>query len=401
MNKINENKIEPLIRFPEFKNKENWELMQITDILNSERSTLALNRLDLKKNGYAIYGADSVVGYIDKFQQRDPYISIVKDGSGVGRLNLCAGQTSILGTLACLKSKDEKKYKLVWTFYLLNTIDFSSYVKGAGIPHIYFSDFKYINIGVPKPKEQQKITDCLSSLDELIAAEGENLEAFRIYKKGLMQQLFPAEGESVPRLRFEIFRGSDEWVKISLGEIGDPLMCKRIFKEETTTNPRNGIPFYKIGTFGHLADSYISNAFFEEYKSKYPFPQKGDILISASGTIGRLVKFDGIPAYFQDSNIIWLGHKEELVLNDFLLYCYSILRWQTSDGGAIRRLYNSDFKGMTIYYPNDKKEQQKIAACLSSLDELISAQGKKVEALKKHKKGLMQQLFPSIDDLNE
>jgi type I restriction enzyme S subunit len=198
----------------------------------------------------------------------------------------------------------------------------------------------------------------------------------------------------VPKLRFPEFRNDGEWEEKRLGEIGEPLMCKRIFKEQTTANPQNAIPFYKIGTFGREADSYISIDLYNDYKSKYSFPTEGDILISASGTIGRLVVYDGADAYFQDSNIVWLKNNEKSILNRFLFYCYSILRWQTSDGGVIQRLYNSDLKNIKIRYPQDLSEQQKIASCLSSLDDLITAENQKLEALKAHKKGLMQQLFP-------
>src|SRR5690348_16523834 len=120
----NENNLVPSLRFPEFKNKQEWELKNIGDILSGESSTLALNKLEPKKNGYAVYGADGIVEYIEDFQHKDQYISIVKDGSGVGRLKLCNKETSILGTLSCLKSTDEEKYNLVWAFYLLNTLDF-------------------------------------------------------------------------------------------------------------------------------------------------------------------------------------------------------------------------------------------------------------------------------------
>lgn len=198
----------------------------------------------------------------------------------------------------------------------------------------------------------------------------------------------------IPDLRFPEFEKDGEWLEKKLGQVGEPLMCKRIFKEQTTPNSENGIPFYKIGTFGKEPDSYISVELYEEFKSKYNFPNKGDILISASGTIGRLVIYDGKPAYFQDSNIVWLGHDGKEVSNEFLYYCYSILNWQTSDGGVIKRLYNSDLKNISIKYPENEIEQQKIASCLSSLDELITAHNDKLEALKDHKKGLMQNLFP-------
>ena len=185
----------------------------------------------------------------------------------------------------------------------------------------------------------------------------------------------------IPELRFPEFKNEGEWLHKKLGEIGEPLMCKRILKEQTTTNSKNGIPFYKIGTFGKEADAYIPIELFEEFKNKYSFPKNGDILISAAGTIGRLVVYNGLPAYFQDSNIVWLGNDESMVLNSYLFHCYSTIKWQTSDGGIISRLYNSDLKNIKIFYSKNPKEQQKIAFCLSSLDEVIAAHSQKLDLL--------------------
>ena len=193
----------------------------------------------------------------------------------------------------------------------------------------------------------------------------------------------------VPKVRFKEFSG--EWEEKKLEEIGKVSMCKRILKNQT--NLKGYIPFYKIGTFGKKADSYISKELFEEYKSKYSYPKKGDILISASGTIGRLVIFDGSPAYFQDSNIVWIDNNEELVKNKFLYYYYKNIKWVTDDS-TISRLYNDNLKSIKILIPPTPQEQQKIANTFSSLDNLIEAQTKKVELLKSHKKGLMQKLFP-------
>lgn len=202
------------------------------------------------------------------------------------------------------------------------------------------------------------------------------------------------QNKRIPRLRFPDFENSGEWEGMRLGEIGNPLMCKRILKEQTTINPSNGVPFYKIGTFGKDADAYIPTKLYEEYKDKYSFPKKGDILVSASGTIGRLVVYNGLPAYFQDSNIVWLDNNEKIILNTFLFHIYSNINWQTSDGGIIRRLYNTDFKKMQIVFPKNTIEQQKIASVLSSLDELITDETNKLAQLQTHKKGLMQNLFP-------
>jgi len=194
----------------------------------------------------------------------------------------------------------------------------------------------------------------------------------------------------VPRLRFPEFRDAGPWEVKRLGDIGPVCMCKRVLKHQTSD--KGDIPFYKIGTFGSKPDAYISKELYESYKSIYPFPNKGDVLISASGTIGRTVVYDGRPAYFQDSNIVWIANKEAIVLNAFLAYCYETVRWPTDDN-TIPRLYNDNLRKMKIVVPS-KQEQQKIADCLSSLDELIELQAKKLEALQAHKKGLMQQLFP-------
>ncbi len=157
------------------------------------------------------------------------------------------------------------------------------------------------------------------------------------------------------------------WQRVRLGDVGKPCMCKRVMKHQTT---RYGeIPFYKIGTFGNTADAFISKKLFLEYKTKYSFPKKGDILISASGTIGRAVIYDGKPAYFQDSNIVWIDNDETLVKNDFLFYAYSNVKWDT-EHTTILRLYNDNFRNTLIPLP-PLNEQIAIANILSGLDHYL------------------------------
>ncbi|MEJ8623188.1 restriction endonuclease subunit S [Helicobacter pylori] len=159
------------------------------------------------------------------------------------------------------------------------------------------------------------------------------------------------------------------WQRVRLGNIGKPCMCKRVMKHQTT---RYGeIPFYKIGTFGNTTDAFISKKLFLEYQTKYSFPKKGDILISASGTIGRAVIYDGKPAYFQDSNIVWIDNDETLVKNDFLFYAYSNVKWNT-EHTTILRLYNDNFKNTLIPLP-PLNEQIAIADILSALDRYLHA----------------------------
>ncbi|MFT2677701.1 restriction endonuclease subunit S [Helicobacter pylori] len=174
------------------------------------------------------------------------------------------------------------------------------------------------------------------------------------------------------------------WQRVRLGDIGKPCMCKRVMKHQTT---RYGeIPFYKIGTFGNTADAFISKKLFLEYKTKYSFPKKGDILISASGTIGRAVIYDGKPAYFQDSNIVWIDNDETLVKNDFLFYAYSNVKWNT-EHTTILRLYNDNFRNTLIPLPS-LNEQSAIANILSTLDRYLCA----LDALILKKEGVKKAL---------
>lgn len=191
----------------------------------------------------------------------------------------------------------------------------------------------------------------------------------------------------VPKLRFKEF--SDEWKEKKLGEFGKISMCKRIMKDQTTLT--GDIPFYKIGTFGKKADAYIDKKLFEEYKEKYSFPKKGDILLSASGTIGRTVIYDGKPAYFQDSNIVWIATNEKIILNSFLNYLYSNIKW-TIENTTIARLYNDNLANMKVNIPF-LQEQEKIANFLSSVDKKISLTEEKLELFREYKKGVMQKIF--------
>ena len=145
-------------------------------------------------------------------------------------------------------------------------------------------------------------------------------------------------------------------------------MCKRIFKEQTSLE--GDIPFYKIGTFGSQPDAYISRNLFEEYKRKFQYPNLGDMLISASGTIGRTVEYMGEDAYFQDSNIVWFKH-DDRIENSFLKYVYSIVKWSGIEGSTIKRLYNDNFLNTEFYMPSIN-EQKQIGSLFSKLDNLIT-----------------------------
>ena len=161
-------------------------------------------------------------------------------------------------------------------------------------------------------------------------------------------------------------------------------MCKRIMKSET--NSIGDVPFYKIGTFGKKPDAYISRQKYIEYRSMYPYPKKGDILISAAGTIGRTVIYDGEDAYYQDSNIVWVDNDERIVLNKYLFYCYQLKPWNISTGGTIARLYNDSISHTKILVPSID-EQKRIINILDSFatfcNDLAAGLSAEIEARQK------------------
>ena len=201
-----------------------------------------------------------------------------------------------------------------------------------------------------------------------------------------------SEKKNVPKLRFPEF--TEPWEQRKFSDVGSVAMCKRIFKEQTSDEGE--VPFYKIGTFGGVPDAFISRKLFDEYKTKYPYPNKGDILISASGSIGRTVEFTGKDEYFQDSNIVWLKHGDEID-NSFLKVLYSVVEW-SCEGSTIKRLYNDNFLKTNFMLPKID-EQIKLGAYFSSLDHLITLHQRKLKHVKMMKKSMLQKMFPKKNQL--
>ena len=196
------------------------------------------------------------------------------------------------------------------------------------------------------------------------------------------------KAKNVPAIRFAGF--DDEWEKLSFADVGNVCMCKRVFKEETSD--KGDIPFYKIGTFGGIPDAYITKELYNEYRTKFSYPEKGDILLSAAGTIGRIVEYDGESAYFQDSNIVWLSH-DKSITNKFLKVLYPTLKWGGIEGSTIQRLYNDIFLKTSFFKPTIS-EQQKIGSFFSNIDSLISLEQKKYDKLTQVKKSMLEKMFP-------
>jgi len=181
----------------------------------------------------------------------------------------------------------------------------------------------------------------------------------------------------------------DCWEIMNLGHVGEVKMCRRVFNHETSSHGQ--IPFFKIGTFGKEPDAFISQSLYNLYRQKFSFPQPGEILISAAGTIGRTIVYNGEDAYYQDSNIVWLSNDEKLITNEFLFYVLQIAKYNT-EGGTIQRLYNSILKSTKFICPS-LPEQTAIAEALSDADAMIASLEKLIEKKKKIKQGAMQELL--------
>ncbi len=182
----------------------------------------------------------------------------------------------------------------------------------------------------------------------------------------------------------------EDWEDVRIEEIAKICMCKRIFAEQTSESGE--IPFYKIGTFGKEADAYISKKLYEEYKAKFSYPEEGDVLLSAAGTLGRTVVFDGRDAYFQDSNIVWLSINKDRLCNEYLKHYYSVIKWQSSEGSTIARLYNAIIYNTKIALP-PTDEQKNIATVLSEVNDLITYYEKLIAKKNAIKQGVMQELL--------
>ncbi|EGO7927326.1 restriction endonuclease subunit S [Enterococcus faecalis] len=259
--------------------------------------------------------------------------------------------------------------------------------EGTGQHVLSLKKFKNIVAMFPSEEEQQKIGTFFKQLDDTIALHQRKLDLLKETKKGFLQKMFPKNGAKVPEIRFPGF--TEDWEQRKLGDLGSVAMNKRIFKDQTSDNGE--VPFFKIGTFGSHPDAFISRELFEEYKSKYPYPEVGDILISASGSIGRTVVYQGEDEYFQDSNIVWLKHNGRLD-NKFLQQFYSIVKWQGLEGSTIKRLYNKNILDTNISVPT-LDEQNKLGAFFEQLDDTIALQQRKLDLLKETKKGFLQKMF--------
>lgn len=403
-----EEKILPILRFDNF--NDYWRMSSLLSQVEVRRG-LTYKPNDVRSKGARVLRSSNIVD--DSFVISDDDVFVSKDVINIPRVSngdilvtAANGSTKLVGKHAIIKHLPDDEIVVHGGFMLLFKTEQNFFVNAwmssneykrvlqfvqggnGAIGNLSSAILKSTKMSVPSFSEQSAIGSLFNTFDDLLARYKDNLTNYQSLKATMLSKMFPKAGQSVPEIRLDGFEG--DWKEQTLGSLGSVAMNKRIFKNETSEN--GDIPFYKIGTFGGTADAFISKEKFQEYKEKYPYPEIGDILISASGSIGRTVVYKGEDAYYQDSNIVWLKHDQQLD-NSYLKQYYGIIKWSGIEGTTIKRLYNKNILETNIFLPPSVAEQQAIGAYFSNLDNLINSHQEKISQLETLKKKLLQDMF--------
>jgi len=393
MEKGNEIKtVVPTLRFPEFQNTEGWKeykLKSLCEIGNGK------DYKHLDSGNIPVYGSGGYMTSVDDFLYDGESVCIGRKGT-IDKPIFLTGKFWTVDTLFYTHSFHDCLPKFLYLIF--QQINWYKYNEAGGVPSLSKTTIGEINVFVPvgekgELKEQQKIVDCIFSLDELIEATAQKVGALKEHKKGLMQRLFPAEGKNVPDLRFPEFQGMNGWEKTYIYE-----ECPNPYSGGTpkTTEKKyygGNIPFIRSAEIGKdKTELSITQEGLNNSSAK--MIQKGDLLIALYGANSGDIAISKIDGAINQAILCLKAKSNNLFIYYTLLKKQKYIVSKYLQGGQ-GNLSGEIIKSIDFYIPQEI-EQQKIADCLSSLDELIEATSRKVEILKEHKKGLMQQLFPKI-----
>lgn len=401
MEKGNEIKmIVPALRFSEFITGKHWYISKIRDIYQITRGqVLAVSLVKEIKDDiyiYPVYSSQTknggLVGYYKDYLYENA-ITWTTDGANAGDVNYRDGKfycTNVCGVLL-----NQKGFSNKCMAEIINSVT-RNYVSYVGNPKLMNGVMGDIIISVPPTiEEQQKIADCLSSLDELIEVTAQKVDALKEHKKGLMQRLFPAEGKNMPDLRFPEFQGMNGWEKKQVKDFGEVITGNTPSKKEEKY--WNG-DFVWI-TAQDFKGKYINDSILKLTKfgkDKARVIPKDSVLVTCIASIGLNAINKVECSTNQQINAICCNQEYNYEYMYYLVTHNTKNLKQLAGQTAVPIITKKSFEEFEVYAIANYDEQQKIADCLSSLDELIEATSRKVEILKKHKKGLMQQLFPII-----
>lgn len=411
----------PKLRFPEFRDAVGWSKTKLKDVLTEHKL-----KSDGKSEVYSVSVHKGVVNQKEhlgrsfaaadtsNYNLAKPYdVIYTKSPTGDFPYGVIKHNHNnfnvIVSPLYGVFSPMNKYMGYIFDAYFESPIRTSNYLapitqKGAkNTLQISNETFLSSEIYLPHEEaEQQKIADCLSSLDELITAEAQKLNTLKAHKRGLMQQLFPAEGETLPNLRFPEFRDAEEWeaytliqvAKFRRGSFPQPYGLPEWYDEI------NGMPFIQVFDVGDdlQLKPKTKNKISKLASEQSVYIPKGTVIITIQGSIGR-VAITQYDAYIDRTLLLFeefLKPIEKIFFSYVIQLLFEIER-QKAPGEIIKTITKEVLSDFVIRLPKIE-EQQQIADCLSSFDELVIAQAQKLDALKAHKKGLMQQLFPVFGD---
>ncbi|WP_159021467.1 restriction endonuclease subunit S [Formosa sp. L2A11] len=437
-------KLVPELRFPEFKNDGDWTIEPFNEVysfkitnsfsrdkLNYENGTVKnihygdihtkfSTHFDITKENVPYINPDISIERIDKENYCEEGDLVIADasediddiGKSIEIINLNK-EKLLAGLHTFLARPINSKITISFGGHLFKSegiiIQIKKEAQGAKVLGISKGRLANLDIYYPEnEKEQQKIANCLSSLDNLITAETEKLDCLKDHKKGLLQQLFPAIGETKPQFRFSEFENDEDWEEKCVNDFFEVGSSKRVLQKDWI---KEGVPFYRTRELVSLSKNepfgseiYISEELFLELSKKYGIPKAGDFLVSGVGTLGILYQVkENDKFYFKDGNVIWFKLMSGIV-SDYFKHCFHTKFFQKqifgqSSASTVGTYTISNARKTKFWKPIRKEEQQKIANCLSSADDLIEAQKNKIETLYAHKKGLMQQMFPKTTNI--
>lgn len=383
---MSEEKLVPKLRFSGFDDE--WKTYKLKDLLHNKSSSISINQLDDNVGNYPLYGASGFLKCIDFYEMDSDYISIVKDGSGVGNISFHEKNTSVVNTSQYILPKENLNIHFI--FYLLQTINLNKYKTGSTIPHIYFKDYSIEKVKIPKYDEQKKIGILLKNLDAKIEILDNKLQMCQNFKKYLMQQIF------TQKLRFA---DSDScWKEISLKDIGT---FYRGHSYNSTNVADEGLLVLRSNNIqGNVLDFSEDGLQFVDKDCKKELElQKNDIVICMSNGTRRLV---GKSAEYTGNyeNKVTVGAfcsifrtKNKLAKYLFQTESYKKNLYLILAGTNINNLKNSDLEKFKFNIPTNESEINKIHDLFVSIDNKIDYNKKQFEEITLFKKGLLQQMF--------
>lgn len=395
MNK--EKQLIPELRFPEFDHENDWIVKRLGLLTNTTIGEFVIKTKQDPMSPYPVYnGGKSYTGFYDEFNNEANKIVISARGANAGFVNLVKQKYWAGNSCYSVEISDKAQINLELLFYYIkhNQRRFTDNQQAANIPSVSKGDVEKFKICFPDDiLEQQKIASCLSSLDAVITAQKEKLELLKNHKKGLMQNLFPQEGETVPKFRFPEFENDGDWEKKKLKEVADFINGKAYNQDELLSDGK-----YRVLRVGNLFTNnnwYFSNLELDDDK----YCDMGDLIYAWSASFGpHIWKEEKVIYHYH----IWKVKNRILVDKNFLYFLLDVetdkIKSQSLNGFALMHITKGIIENWEVLISISKIEQQKIASCFYSLDNLIITQTDKIEQLQLHKKGLMQGLFPKMMD---